>query len=341
MISKRYQVFVSSTFEDLKEERSEVMQALLELDCMPAGMELFPSASEEQWNWIRKVIEESDYYLVILANRYGSISNATGLSYTEMEYRYAIDIGKPVIAFLHSDPESIESKKSEQSAAGKKKLEMFRSLCKTRLVKYWSSPSDLGAKVSRSITQLFKHEPAIGWVRADQIPEDQSSEILSLRDEVAKLKEMLRKNSRNQAVPDDLARGHDAFNLEFSYETKKTKLGKAGQQYWVNDAEHDGSVSVTWDRLFAFIAPELINPTSDYRIVNRLNAFASAMATVDLEKKHPGKKIEYVRVYSNGFDRIKIQLRALGLIEVNEEDAWYLTDQGDAYMINLLAVKKA
>ncbi|HDV1518665.1 TPA: DUF4062 domain-containing protein, partial [Salmonella enterica subsp. enterica serovar Aberdeen] len=39
-MDKRYQVFVSSTFADLEEERQEVMQALLELDCMPAGMEL-------------------------------------------------------------------------------------------------------------------------------------------------------------------------------------------------------------------------------------------------------------------------------------------------------------
>jgi hypothetical protein len=341
MNSKRFQVFVSSTFEDLKEERSEVMQALLELDCMPAGMELFPSASEEQWNWIKKVIEESDYYLVILANRYGSISKATGQSYTEMEYRYAIEIGKPVIAFLHSDPERIESKKSEQSVAGKKKLDLFRLLCKSRLVKFWSSPSDLGAKVSRSVTQLFKHEPAIGWVRADEIPEDRSSEILSLRTEVANLKEILRRNSRNQSVPADLARGQDVFRLEYSYETKKSKTGKAGHQYWVNDAEHDGSVSVTWDGLFAFIAPELIHPTSDFRIANRLNEFVTAMASVDLEEKHPGQKIEYVRIYSNGFDLIKIQLRALGLIEVNEDNSWQLTDQGDLHMINLLAVKKA
>ena len=35
-MNKRYQVFVSSTFEDLQEERKEVMQALLELDCIPA-----------------------------------------------------------------------------------------------------------------------------------------------------------------------------------------------------------------------------------------------------------------------------------------------------------------
>lgn len=40
-MDKRFQVFVSSTYEDLQEERREVMQALLELDCIPAGMELF------------------------------------------------------------------------------------------------------------------------------------------------------------------------------------------------------------------------------------------------------------------------------------------------------------
>jgi hypothetical protein len=60
-MDKRYQVFVSSTYVDLIPERNEVMQALLELKCMPAGMELFPAANETQWNWIKKVIDESDY----------------------------------------------------------------------------------------------------------------------------------------------------------------------------------------------------------------------------------------------------------------------------------------
>jgi len=41
-MDRRYHVFVSSTYEDLREERREVMQALLALDCIPTGMELFP-----------------------------------------------------------------------------------------------------------------------------------------------------------------------------------------------------------------------------------------------------------------------------------------------------------
>jgi hypothetical protein len=105
---------VSSTYTDLL-ERAEIMQALLELDCMPAGIELFPAANEQQWNCIKKVIDESDYYLVIVGGRYRTISEATGMSYTEMEYRSALEVGKPVIAFLHDDPSRIEAGKSETS----------------------------------------------------------------------------------------------------------------------------------------------------------------------------------------------------------------------------------
>ena len=65
---KRYQVFVSSTYDDLQDERKEVMQALLELDCIPAGMELFPASSEDQWSLIKRVIDDCDYYILIIGS---------------------------------------------------------------------------------------------------------------------------------------------------------------------------------------------------------------------------------------------------------------------------------
>lgn len=72
-------------------------------------MELFPAANEDQWTLIKKVIDDSDYYLVIIAGRYGSIG-ADGISYTEMEYRYALEAGKPVIGFIHKSPEELPAK---------------------------------------------------------------------------------------------------------------------------------------------------------------------------------------------------------------------------------------
>ena len=65
--SIKYQVFVSSTYVDLIEERKEITQAILEANCIPAGMELFPASNKSQWDFIKKVIYDSDFYLVILA----------------------------------------------------------------------------------------------------------------------------------------------------------------------------------------------------------------------------------------------------------------------------------
>ena len=88
-MEKRYQVFISSTFNDLHEPRQEVMQALLELDCIPAGMELFPAANDDQWTLIKRVIDDCDYYIVIIGGRYGSIG-PSGKSYTQMEYELSL-----------------------------------------------------------------------------------------------------------------------------------------------------------------------------------------------------------------------------------------------------------
>ena len=60
-IDKKYQVFVSSTYTDLQEERQEVIKALLELDCFPASMEFFPSTDDDQWTLIKQIIDDCDY----------------------------------------------------------------------------------------------------------------------------------------------------------------------------------------------------------------------------------------------------------------------------------------
>lgn len=163
-MDKRYQVFVSSTYEDLKEERQAVIQALLELNCMPAGMELFPAADDDQQTLIRKVIDDCDYYLVIVGGRYGALS-PSGISYTQMEYEYAVSTGKPVIGFIHRNPGSIAAEKTEASEDGRAKLQSFRELIQQKMCKFWTTPHDLAAAVSTSLVKLKEEKPAVGWVR--------------------------------------------------------------------------------------------------------------------------------------------------------------------------------
>ena len=100
-MEKKYQVFISSTYEDLKEERKNVIETLLMMNCIPAGMEAFCAADEEQFEYIKKVIDLCDYYVLIIGKRYGSISELTGKSYTEMEFDYAKSKGIDLIVTDH------------------------------------------------------------------------------------------------------------------------------------------------------------------------------------------------------------------------------------------------
>src|SRR5262249_41225693 len=115
-----YSVFVSSTYEDLREERAAVQKA----HCMPIGMELFGAAGEETWEVIKRPIDDCDYYVVIVADKYGSVAD-DGSSYTEKEYDYARKIKKPVLAFVHGNRGSIRRDKTEADPAKRSKLDEF------------------------------------------------------------------------------------------------------------------------------------------------------------------------------------------------------------------------
>jgi hypothetical protein len=164
-VEKRYQFFVSSTFEDLQKERKEVIQALLELDFIPAVMELFPATNEEQWQLIKRILDASDYFILILGGRYGS-TDQTGISYTEKEYDYAVSTGKPILAFIHHDPSSLPSGNVEKSPKGRQKLLDFqKKVKKNKLYRTWKSPEDLAGLVSRAAVRLISTNPGEGWIR--------------------------------------------------------------------------------------------------------------------------------------------------------------------------------
>lgn len=153
MTLKRYQVFVSSTYKDLVEERSAVTSCLLDNDCIPIGMEQFPAMPISQWDYIKKMIDSSDYYLLILAGKYGSIDPQSGLSYTEKEFQYAVEQNIPIIAFLYQDIKKLSYEKCEETEEGKKNIERFRQevLESNHLCDFYSSIDGLKYAVAKSL----------------------------------------------------------------------------------------------------------------------------------------------------------------------------------------------
>jgi hypothetical protein len=183
---KIYKVFVSSTYEDLREERAAVQKGLLLLGCLPVGMELFPAADEETWSFIKSQIDDSDYYVVVVAGRYGSEAT-DGISFTEKEYDYAISQKKPTIGFVHAEPGAIAASKTEKKARAK--LKRFIAKIRTRPVRQFRSPHELALEVTTSFVQLIRDRPAVGYVRTDQAVDfKRYSELL---EENNKLKEVV------------------------------------------------------------------------------------------------------------------------------------------------------
>ena len=154
---------------DLKEERSSVMQILLDNDCIPVGMEQFPASGMSQMDYIKKMLDDCDYYILILAGKYGS-TDSDGIGFTEKEYDYAEEKGLPILSFVYEDLGKLSQDDSEMVGERRELLDAFRSkVCKNRLVKFYQSVGDLEAKVATSINSCKRDFPAIGWVRGDEV----------------------------------------------------------------------------------------------------------------------------------------------------------------------------
>ena len=163
-MDKIYQVFVSSTFADLKEARKKVAIALQSMNCTTMGMERFPAIDEDQFDYIKSVIDKCDYYVLILGARYGTISN-DGISYTEKEYNYAVSKKIPVIAFPHSNPDSISSLTDPNKRAAKKLAAFREKVLKGRIVKFWENADDLATNVAISLRETMAKFPMPGYIR--------------------------------------------------------------------------------------------------------------------------------------------------------------------------------
>lgn len=184
-IRKRLQVFVSSTFSDLREERQAAVEAILTAGHIPAGMELFAAGDESQMEVIKQWIDESDVYLLILGGRYGSIDPKNGKSYTQLEYEYALDKGKPLFACVIKDA-ALESRVKkhgmEMLDKHRKEWDAFRELVQSKLVEFWEDSKDIKIAIANKLGQLSRREDLVGWVRAHK-----EADLPALSNEIARL----------------------------------------------------------------------------------------------------------------------------------------------------------
>ena len=193
-MEKKYQIFISSTYKDLIEARSKVRDAILSMMHFPVGMEMFNAADEEQWEIIQETIDSSDYYVLILGQRYGSViepGSDAGISYTEKEFRYAREKKIPILVFIIDDDVAIKPEFMEKDPESIKKLADFKTEAKKgRTVQWWTNIDELAREVSESLHQQMDRKKRPGGIRGDAFDIEAShAEILSLNKKIRELEQ--------------------------------------------------------------------------------------------------------------------------------------------------------
>lgn len=192
MDSKKFQIFVSSTYTDLIKMRLSLMEMIQRLNHFPVGMEQFSADDDEQWQIIKETLEQTDYYLCIVGHRYGSLSD-DGRSYTEKEWDYAQQLGIPIMSFVRA--REVATKPDERDSDPKQieRLDKFISKVKEgKMVDFWTDANDLNQKAMAAIYKAFSRKPRPGWIRAQsgQVVEQLATlveENRVLRNQVEKL----------------------------------------------------------------------------------------------------------------------------------------------------------
>jgi hypothetical protein len=216
-MSKKLQVFVSSTYTDLLDERQAAVAAVLKSGHIPAGMELFSAGDKSQLQTIQSWIEQSDVYMLILGGRYGTIEADSGLSYTELEFNYAVKLGMPMFSVVISEG-GLESKvKIKGTAVIETKngllLNDFKNRVLARTSSFFDDAKDIRLAVHESLADFSKNRDLIGWVRGNLIVDTQPlfEEIRKLSEENTKLRAMRTESERQ--VSKKSAPKSDFFDL--------------------------------------------------------------------------------------------------------------------------------
>jgi Domain of unknown function (DUF4062) len=332
MMTKRYQVFVSSTYDDLKEERNRVIQALLNINCIPCGMEYFPAADEDAWHCIERLIPECDYYVLILAGMYGSIPPGQQKSYTQLEYELALKHKIPVLGLLHKNPLRLAADRCESQSVRRRKLERFRVQVGRKLCRFWDSADQLPGELLASLTLQIDRFPRTGWVRADAIAdEDAKSELINLQRRIERQTKLLQEyKEREQGDEAELASGDEEFVL----------MGSVRGRIYIGSGEERQSckrtleLHATWNSVLKFIRSH-VGPRWSSSDLERAIYYEIKS---DFDLRQPDALYGF-EILEAEVDKIVVQLSALDLIR-QRGSIWELTGKGAIYVSRLLAIRK-
>jgi hypothetical protein len=252
---KRYQVFVSSTYLDLVKERQKITEALYEADRIPIGMEMFPSTSESSMALIERLIKQSDFYILVIGSRYGSMYRNRGISYTEHEFELAKKHKKNPLVFIYNGENGYISDEDEET---KSKLDAFKSKAGIGNPAYCQNPDDLARKITNALNVEEKksgsHQSG-GWIRADA-----ENVVLVMADELSR--PQYYRDLRNRAKKSIFIMGAGLSQVSVDRDTLTAQLRKGVNIRILGIDSEYSSTELHKDTIDSFFSSAILSATN-------------------------------------------------------------------------------
>ena len=125
-VAENLKVLISSTVEDLRQEREELKSHLLNLGVDVKMQEHLLQAVPDPERTSLHLVQDSNFYLGIVANRYGSVVPRKGMSYTHLEYDHAKRLNRPVAVMLATEQFQADVTLEDEPRESRLLLKKFR-----------------------------------------------------------------------------------------------------------------------------------------------------------------------------------------------------------------------
>lgn len=339
--SKRFQVFVSSTYRDLVDERQQIFLALLGLGCIPVGPEFIPgfdNESDDSWPKVRQQIDESDYVVLLLSGRYGTLTQS-GISFLHREYTYANTLKKPILCFIRDPRYPLAPNKKERTADGVARFRVFRESLQKHEHLAWDTTDSLIMSLRQYLPQFMDKNEAVGWIRADSVSGANGlAKKLSFSEELSELQEV--RNSLH--YPDISQQNRSVALLKQSVElTYICNIYIQGNCKLITE-----KASLLWQDIFTAFVGHMQQSASEDRIKQSLAQFLEdRFASTIYEVNQEVHAINDFQFTDTSLRMIRLHLRRMGLIRKDtlrssrSRSVWQLTPIGRKALQDLSMVE--
>lgn len=306
MLDKRYQVFISTSGNEMQPERMILIQTLVGMGFFSWGLEQRTPLSRA---FARRQINDCDYVVLLLGSQYGEQS-VSGVSYMHLEYIYAVTKQKPIIVFMHEEPANRDVSLHDEKPELREKFLEFRKLLQQELshIFKYRNIRDLEIAVRLNMPQVLDDYPVSGWVRPPnaQLLHD---EIKQLKAKITQLETKLsqRKGDTLFAVPKVSI--HELFSFEYRMHVyqdgnfKELKIQK----------------KLTWAQLLSILGTVFLLPMPEDYFSKCMNDYLNEIGLEDA-------RIEMPRAHAVA--RAQVNIRALHSIKMQMQHNEWMIQSG-------------